>query len=102
MMIPLKFRLIALGILAAGAFFMGWRYVSTIEQNKRLSESLKLEKSISDFYRGRVAEEIAISKNVNTLTKEVFHAPDHDGCRNPVILRDTVRRLHGLAGAEGE
>lgn len=82
---------IVLGIVAAGA---GWYLVHTIQAKAELESELKQSNANTERLQRQLTKEMAIAKHLSQQRKAVRNAPKHDGCPEPRIMRDTIRRMH--------
>jgi len=82
---------IVLGIVAAGA---GWYLVYTIQQKAELESELRQSNANTERLQRQLTAERAISKHKSMMESEIANAPEHNGCPEPRIIRDTIKRLH--------
>jgi len=82
---------IVLGIVAAGA---GWYLVHTIQAKAELESELRQSNANTKRLQRQLTAERAISKHKSMMESKIANAPEHDGCPEPHIIRDTIGRLH--------
>jgi hypothetical protein len=82
---------IVLGVVAAGA---GWYLVHTIQQNTELRQDVRQSNANTERLKRQLTAERTISKHKSLMETDIANAPEHNGCPEPRILRDTISGLH--------
>lgn len=91
--IPLKIKLIALAVVAAGAVGLGVWLSHIIEENKRLHNTVKAAEATIERLDQKAKAEKAITTKSETLLKDIRNAPE--AANGPVapVLDDTLDLL---------
>jgi len=82
---------IVLGIVAAGSI---WYFVHMIQAKAELESELKQSNANMQRLQRQLTAERTISKHKSMMESEIANAPEHEGCPEPRILRDTIARLY--------